>query len=58
MHAAGIALWIFDEVFVGSGLPQVVPSFQSYFGVQADMVTYGKTLGGALRGWSAAARRG
>lgn len=37
---------IFDEVFVGFRL---APSgAQEYFGVQADMVTYGKTLGGGL----------
>lgn len=41
----GIAL-IFDEVFVGFRL--AVGGAQEYFGVQADMVTYGKTLGGGL----------
>lgn len=41
----GIAL-IFDEVFVGFRLAK--GGAQSYFGVQADMVTYGKTLGGGL----------
>ena len=41
----GIAL-IFDEVFVGFRL---APSgAQSYFGVRADMVTYGKTVAGGL----------
>jgi glutamate-1-semialdehyde 2,1-aminomutase len=41
----GIVL-IFDEVFVGFRL---APSgAQQYFGVGADMVTYGKTLGGGL----------
>jgi glutamate-1-semialdehyde 2,1-aminomutase len=41
----GIAL-IFDEVFVGFRLAR--GGAQEYFGVQADMVTYGKTLGGGL----------
>jgi glutamate-1-semialdehyde 2,1-aminomutase len=41
----GIAL-IFDEVFVGFRLSP--GGAQSYFGVQADMVTYGKTLGGGF----------
>ncbi|HEY9094510.1 MAG TPA: aminotransferase class III-fold pyridoxal phosphate-dependent enzyme, partial [Hydrogenophaga sp.] len=41
----GIAL-IFDEVFVGFRL--AAGGAQSYFGVQADMVTYGKTLGGGF----------
>lgn len=41
----GIAL-IFDEVFLGFRLG--VGGAQAYFGVQADMVTYGKTLGGGL----------
>jgi glutamate-1-semialdehyde 2,1-aminomutase len=41
----GIAL-IFDEVFLGFRL--AVGGAQSYFGVQADMVTYGKTLGGGF----------
>jgi glutamate-1-semialdehyde 2,1-aminomutase len=41
----GIAL-IFDEVFVGFRL--AVGGAQEYFGVRADMVTYGKTLGGGL----------
>ena len=41
----GIVL-IFDEVFVGFRL---APSgAQEYFGVRADLVTYGKTLGGGL----------
>jgi glutamate-1-semialdehyde 2,1-aminomutase len=41
----GIAL-IFDEVFVGFRLAP--GGAQAYFGVNADMVTYGKTLGGGL----------
>ena len=41
----GIAL-IFDEVFVGFRL--AYGGAQEYFGVKADMVTYGKTLGGGL----------
>jgi glutamate-1-semialdehyde 2,1-aminomutase len=41
----GIVL-IFDEVFVGFRLSQ--GGAQEYFGVRADMVTYGKTLGGGL----------
>jgi glutamate-1-semialdehyde 2,1-aminomutase len=41
----GIAL-IFDEVFVGFRL--AAGGAQAYFGVQADLVTYGKTLGGGL----------
>lgn len=41
----GIAL-IFDEVFVGFRLAP--GGAQDYFGVQADMVTYGKTLGGGF----------
>jgi glutamate-1-semialdehyde 2,1-aminomutase len=41
----GIVL-IFDEVFVGFRLAP--GGAQAYFGVQADMVTYGKTLGGGL----------
>ncbi len=41
----GIVL-IFDEVFVGFRLAPA--GAQEYFGVRADMVTYGKTLGG---GW-------
>jgi glutamate-1-semialdehyde 2,1-aminomutase len=43
--AKGIAL-IFDEVFVGFRLAP--GGAQEYFGVRADMVTYGKTLGGGL----------
>jgi glutamate-1-semialdehyde 2,1-aminomutase len=42
---SGIVL-IFDEVFVGFRLAP--GGAQEYFGVQADMVTYGKTLGGGL----------
>jgi glutamate-1-semialdehyde 2,1-aminomutase len=41
----GIVL-IFDEVFVGFRL--AIGGAQEYFGVQADLVTYGKTLGGGL----------
>ena len=41
----GIVL-IFDEVFMGFRLGR--GGAQEYFGVQADMVTYGKTLGGGL----------
>ena len=42
---AGIVL-IFDEVFLGFRLAP--GGAQAYFGVKADMVTYGKTLGGGL----------
>lgn len=41
----GIVL-IFDEVFTGFRL--AYRGAQEYFNVQADMVTYGKTLGGGL----------
>jgi glutamate-1-semialdehyde 2,1-aminomutase len=41
----GIAL-IFDEVFLGFRMG--VGGAQAYFGIHADMVTYGKTLGGGL----------
>jgi glutamate-1-semialdehyde 2,1-aminomutase len=41
----GIVL-IFDEVFVGFRLAP--GGAQQYFGVRADLVTYGKTLGGGL----------
>ncbi len=41
----GIAL-IFDEVFMGFRLG--AGGAQAYFGVRADLVTYGKTLGGGL----------
>lgn len=37
---------IFDEVFLGFRLG--VGGAQGYFGIHADMVTYGKTLGGGL----------
>ena len=37
---------IFDEVFLGFRLAP--GGAQDYFGVRADMVTYGKTLGGGL----------
>jgi glutamate-1-semialdehyde 2,1-aminomutase len=43
--ARGIVL-IFDEVFVGWRLAP--GGAQEYFGVRADMVTYGKTLGGGF----------
>ena len=41
----GIVL-IFDEVFMGFRL--AAGGAQDYFGVKADLVTYGKTLGGGL----------
>lgn len=41
----GIVL-IFDEVFTGFRL--AYRGAQEYFGIQADIVTYGKTLGGGL----------
>jgi glutamate-1-semialdehyde 2,1-aminomutase len=41
----GIAL-IFDEVFVGFRI--ALGGAQEYFGVRADMVTYGKTVAGGL----------
>ena len=41
----GIVL-IFDEVFMGFRLAP--GGAQEYFGIRADMVTYGKTLGGGL----------
>jgi glutamate-1-semialdehyde 2,1-aminomutase len=41
----GIAL-IFDEVFLGFRLAR--GGAQEFFGVRADLVTYGKTLGGGL----------
>jgi glutamate-1-semialdehyde 2,1-aminomutase len=37
---------IFDEVFLGFRL--ALGGAQEYFGVKADLVTYGKTLGGGL----------
>ncbi len=43
--ARGIAL-IFDEVFVGFRLAP--GGAQEYFGVRADLVTYGKTVAGGL----------
>ncbi len=43
--ARGIVL-IFDEVFVGFRLAP--GGAQEYYGVRADMVTYGKTLGGGF----------
>ena len=41
----GVVL-IFDEVFLGFRLAQ--GGAQEYFGVKADLVTYGKTLGGGF----------
>jgi glutamate-1-semialdehyde 2,1-aminomutase len=41
----GIVL-IFDEIFIGFRLAP--GGAQEYFGVEADMVTYGKSLGGGL----------
>ncbi len=41
----GIVL-VFDEVFVGFRLAP--GGAQEYFGIRADLVTYGKTLGGGL----------
>ena len=43
--ARGIVL-IFDEVFLGFRLAR--GGAQEYYGVRADLVTYGKTLGGGL----------
>jgi glutamate-1-semialdehyde 2,1-aminomutase len=43
--ARGIVL-IFDEIFIGFRLAP--GGAQQYFGVQADLVTYGKSLGGGL----------
>jgi glutamate-1-semialdehyde 2,1-aminomutase len=43
--AQGIVL-IFDEVFMGFRLAPC--GAQEYFGVEADLVTYGKTLGGGF----------
>jgi glutamate-1-semialdehyde 2,1-aminomutase len=40
---------IFDEVFVGFRLAR--GGAQEYFGVKADMVTYGKTVGGGPADW-------
>jgi glutamate-1-semialdehyde 2,1-aminomutase len=44
-RAAGIVL-IFDEVFVGFRLAP--GGAKDYYGVEPDMITYGKTLGGGL----------
>jgi len=44
--AARNIILIFDEVFLGFRLAR--GGAQEYFGVTADMVTYGKTLGGGL----------
>jgi glutamate-1-semialdehyde 2,1-aminomutase len=43
---AGAIPLIFDEVFVGFRL--ALGGAQEYFGVKADLVTYGKTIGGGL----------
>ena len=43
--ARGIVL-IFDEIFVGFRL--ALGGAQEYFGVEADIVTYGKTVGGGF----------
>ena len=43
--ARGIVL-VFDEIFVGFRIAR--GGAQEYFGVRADLVTYGKTLGGGL----------
>jgi glutamate-1-semialdehyde 2,1-aminomutase len=47
---------IFDEVFVGFRLARA--GAQEYFGVRADMVTYGKTVGGGLPVGVVCGRRG
>src|SRR5262249_54925619 len=52
--AHGIVL-IFDEVFVGFRLAP--GGAQEYFGVAADLVTYGKTLGGPFPGGGLCGRR-
>ena len=44
-HERGIVL-LFDEVFVGFRLAP--HGARAYFGVQPDLVTYGKTIGGGL----------
>jgi glutamate-1-semialdehyde 2,1-aminomutase len=43
--ARGIVM-IFDEIFVGFRL--ALEGARTYFGVQPDLITYGKTLGGGL----------
>ena len=48
LHASAASCSIFDEVFVGFRLAP--GGAQEYFGVRADIVTYGKTLGGGLAG--------
>ena len=53
--ARGIAL-IFDEVFTGFRLAP--GGAQEYFGVRADMVTYGKTVAGGLPVGVLCGRRG
>jgi glutamate-1-semialdehyde 2,1-aminomutase len=52
---AGVIL-IFDEVLTGFRLD--ARGAQGYFGVQADLVTYGKTLGGGLPIGALAGRAG
>ena len=47
---------IFDEVFVGFRLAR--GGAQEYFGVQADLVTYGKTIAGGLPIGVGCGRRG
>ena len=47
---------IFDEVFVGFRL--ALGGAQEYFGVKADLVTYGKTLGGGLPIGAVCGRKG
>jgi glutamate-1-semialdehyde 2,1-aminomutase len=51
----GIVL-IFDEIFLGFRL--AIGGAQEYFGVRADMVTYGKTLGGGFPVGVVCGRRG
>ena len=46
MCTARSIVLIFDEVFLGFRLAR--GGAQEYFGVKADMVTYGKSLGGGL----------
>ena len=53
--ARGIVL-IFDEIFVGFRL--ALGGAQEYFGVRADLVTYGKTLGGGFPVGVVCGRRG
>jgi glutamate-1-semialdehyde 2,1-aminomutase len=51
----GIVL-IFDEIFIGFRLAP--GGAQEYFGIEADMVTYGKSLGGGLPVGVVCGRRG